>query len=162
MVGRSAGLLALVALGALVTGCASTVGPGSLQFVRVGETTSVTGPGGMLVFGPTSVDKSVHVQLLAADPGGINLGDGCGLRDPVVLGAIRFEVTESAPIRDVRALADIPAAAAGGLLYVFHEPPQSGGFVSTGGYAVVSADGRVAEYGDVDQEGTWAFVRPGG
>lgn len=163
MVSRAAALLALLGMGAVVAaGCCVSHCPSASTVVAHGETTVVSGPGGALVFGPEAVDRSVHVTMLPVDPAGIALGDGCGLRNPIILGALRFEVVEHVAVRDVQARADVASGSPGDLLYVFYEPPQGGGYVNAGGYACVSADGRVAEFNEVNAEGTWLFVRPGG
>lgn len=163
MVSRAAAVLALLGVGAVVaaSGCASH-GPSALTVVAPGKVTVVSGPGGTLVFGPESVDRSVHVTMLPVDPAGIALGDGCGLRNPVIRGALRFEVVEHVAVREVQARADVAGGSPGDLLYVYYEPPQGGGYVNAGSYAVVSADGRAAEFSEVDAEGTWLFVQPGG
>lgn len=153
---------ALVGLAVLGLGCGSSVTTLEARWVEPGRSTELCGPGGRLIFSPTSLTEPVRIRFHEVDPQSIQLGKGCGLTNPVVLGAIQFEVLEGSPLTGVRAIADIPVSTPGSLLHVFYEPPMGGGFDDTGGYAPVSSSGCTAEYSDVDAGGTWAFVRPGG
>ncbi|MBD3174642.1 MAG: hypothetical protein GF320_05655 [Armatimonadia bacterium] len=159
---RPAGL-AMVAALAAVLGCATgPTPPPTWQLVSPGTTTTVTGPGGSLVFGPSSVDQPVRVTMSEASPQGIELGEGCGLSNPVVLGALRFEVEGDASIRDVRGVAEIPPTSAGSFVHVYREALAGGGYTDAGDFAVVASGGSTAVYEGIDREGTWAFVVPGG